>query len=50
MQLAVFTVPVHILWLGCLFLGMLCVRKLEQYLQSKDTDEKGAQSKNAVRV
>jgi uncharacterized protein len=35
MQLAVFTVPVHILWLGCLFLGMLLARKLEQYLQRK---------------
>ena len=50
MQLAIFTVPVHIIWLGCLFFGMLIARKLEQYLARKVSEDSldGSKIQNAV--
>ena len=30
MQLAVFSVPVHVIWFGCLLLGMWVAKKLDE--------------------
>ena len=40
MLLTVFTVPVHVIWFGFLFIGMYIARKIEHYLNDKEKDEK----------
>jgi uncharacterized membrane protein YedE/YeeE len=35
MQLSVFTLPVHVIWFGCMLIGMTVSRKLEHYLHQE---------------
>jgi hypothetical protein len=36
MQMSVFSLPVHVIWLGCLLTGMVISRKLEHYLHEEE--------------
>ena len=36
MQLAIFTVPIHIIWFGCLFIGMLIARHVDACTSDKE--------------
>ena len=46
MQLAVFSVPVHVIWFTCLFFGMLIARKVEKIGVKEEEEKEEKEEKN----
>ncbi len=49
-QFAIFTVPIHIIWLSCLLIGMLIAHKVDIYSLSKHENDKINEQENGNKI